>query len=658
MRFMHSGFSRLLNCFGNTGVDGRRLASSLVLALPRETKWALAVCCDLFLFWLSIWLAFCIRLDEFIPLNNEVWISVSVAAALGIPIFSIFGLYRAVFRWPGSAAFQAIFKANMCYGGCFFLTILFLKIEGVPRTIGIVQPLIMVFLVLGTRSFVGFVFGKLIAPSARKKSGSKALIYGAGYGGRELMRALSKNKNVEVYGLIDDNPQIIGRSVEGLIVFSPDSMGSLIADKKITHVFVAIPSATETERDRIIGSIVNFNVAVKVMPSLASIVSGRSEFLDFDQLYKEHLLGRARVEPMFDLMASRVTGNSILVTGAGGSIGSEICRQLISIKPSIIVLFDNSELALYSLASELDTLRIQKDRDSKIRIIPVLGSVQDSQTINRTFAEWKPDIIYHAAAYKHVPLVEANLVEGFKNNVFGTWNLAVEAVNAGVSDFVFISTDKAVRPTNVMGATKRLAEMILQCMHIEFITSTRFSMVRFGNVLASSGSVIPKFREQMRRGGPITVTDFRVTRYFMAITEAAQLVIQAGGLAKGGDLFLLDMGEPVRITDLAKKMIRLSGFTEKSEVNPDGDIEIIEVGLRPGEKLYEELLIGGTFRETVHPKIMTAEEGHLAWVQLEQELKTARLLIEQGDTKAVFAILRSLVKEYSPGSDLAEYSKE
>ena len=630
--------------------------SKLVFSLPRETKWALAVCCDVVLFSVSTWFAFWIRLDGFVSLNEAVWTSAWIASMLGVTIFSTFGLYRAIFRWPGSAAIFIIFKASAIYGVAFFSLIVFLRIEGVPRTIGIIQPLLMVFFVTGSRLAVGLIFGQLFLFKGRKKTNSRAMIYGAGYAGIQLAKVIRNNQKIDVFGFIDDNPEIQGRSVAGLTVFPRTVISSLIEANKISHVLVAMPSIARHQRDHIVAFVSSFNVAVRVMPSLDSIANGEVRFKDFDDLNVDHLLGRVRVEPSYDLMASRIAGRSVLVSGAGGSIGSEICRQLLRLKPTSLILYEISEYALYSLVSELESLQNQDSRYSNVCVIPVLGSVQDAVRVKQTFENWNPNIIYHAAAYKHVPLVEANLIEGFKNNVFGTWIMAIEAINNGVSDFVLVSTDKAVRPTNAMGATKRLAEMILQCMQKRSCSKTRFSMVRFGNVLASSGSVIPKFIQQLREGGPITVTDPNVTRYFMAIPEAAQLVIQASGLAEGGDVFVLDMGRPVKIIDLARKLIRLSGFTERNDKNPYGDIEIEITGLRAGEKLYEELLIGGTPLKTVHPKILKATETHLPWPVLEPTLQAAKVGICENDERAVVSLLQELISEYHPSAELMESS--
>ena len=504
---------------------------------------------------------------------------------------------------------------------------------------------------------------------------SIALIYGAGSAGRQLASGLSINKEMIVKGFIDDDPRLQRNTINGVSVYPSSNLQDLIRELDITDVLLAIPSASQARRSEIIASLNGCGVRVRTLPGLIDLASGRVRISDLHDLDMNDLLGRAVVPPELELLEKNIRNRVVLVTGAGGSIGSELCRQIIKFSPKSLILIDSSEHSLYSIYEELKRAiigleddRLAGDGDSQtsplplylpIKLVPCLASVRDGDLLLKIFRAHRPATVFHAAAYKHVPLVEQNPAEGIRNNVFGTFTCAQVSLECGVSNFILVSTDKAVRPTNVMGASKRIAELVLQAMTDianKGDHSTNFSMVRFGNVLGSSGSVAPLFSAQIAAGGPITLTHPEVTRYFMTIPEAAQLVIQASAMATGGDVFVLDMGEPVRIYDLAAKMVYLSGLLVKDEAFPHGDIEIKVTGLRPGEKLYEELLIGENPQPTVHPKIMKAHEEFFSWEQLQQELEKLNLALDTCDSKLIRSMLKKLVPGYQPNGDAVDWS--
>ena len=471
----------------------------------------------------------------------------------------------------------------------------------------------------------------------------RVLIYGAGNAGRQLAAAMTNSHEMRVVGFLDDDDRLHGHVLNGLSIYSPADLPGLVTSLQVSTVLLAIPSVSRHRRNEMIAQMLRAHVQVRTLPAVSELAQGMVSTSDLRELDIDDLLGREPVAPNHILLGRNITDKVVLVTGAGGSIGSELCRQILSVNPSTLVLIEQSEFALYEIQQELQ----EKIEDNATLLVPVLASVRDAQRLNEIFADWKPDTVYHAAAYKHVPLVEHNPIEGIRNNTLGTLTAARAAAEHGVSDFVLISTDKAVRPTNIMGASKRLAEMALQALAAT-APKTRFSMVRFGNVLGSSGSVVPKFRRQIRDGGPITLTHPDITRYFMTIPEAAQLVIQAGAMAKGGDVFVLDMGDPVKIMDLATRMIELSGLCVRDENNPEGDIEIEITGLRPGEKLFEELLIGNNPRPTSHPRIMKAHEEFVAWPVLLEKLQQLESLLEQRNVEGTKELLTELVSGYAP----------
>lgn len=621
-------------------------------ALPRWAKQMLAIGSDAVACCASVIFAYYLRTGMLPPASLALAITLALALAVTVPIFVVMGLYRAIFRYSGAAATRAIVYAVAIAAAPMVVLLTIVGVHGVPRTIGILQPILMVLFVLLSRLLVREWFG-----AARGRSRAVAAIYGAGAGGRELARALATGGDFEVAVYLDDNPELHGRTIDGVKVVSPDALATYVADKRVRHVLLAVPSASRRRRKEIVADLRKLPVKIQTLPSVADIAHGRVQIADVRDLDIDDLLGRDAVAPDPALMDATIRGRVVMVTGAGGSIGSELCRQILLLAPARLLLFEMSEFALYQVHRELEGLCMARGIDCEL--VPLIGSIRDQGRLAAVMEAWRPHTLYHAAAYKHVPLVEHNVAEGFLNNVVGTRALVAAARAAGVRDFVLISTDKAVRPTNVMGATKRLAEMLLQYAATEAGGCTRFSMVRFGNVLNSSGSVVPLFRRQIEAGGPVTVTHPEVTRYFMTIPEAAQLVLQAGGMAAlndtGGEVFVLDMGEPVKIVDLARTMIELSGLAVRCEANPLGDIAIEFVGLRPGEKLYEELLIGDNPQPTAHPRIMKARERLLldraAFDALLADIERAACAGAAGEVRE---LLKRIVAGYRPDSCLVD----
>ena len=652
----------------------KQLANPL-LAMPRPAKRALVLAIDAGLCVFSVWLAFYLRLGELIPLTgSEPWnpgVAVLVSLMVGIPIFIVFGLYRAIFRYNGLPALMAVSKAMFVYGALFALLFTVMGVKGVPRTIGLIQPVLLLFFIGMSRMFARFWLGGLYLDILKRAKLPQVLIYGAGTAGRQLALAMANSSDMRVIGFLDDDARLHGSLLNELPIYNPADLKALTLTLSITDVLLALPQATRERRNAILKQLAQYKLAVRNLPDLGDIATGRISMSDLRELDIDDLLGREPVTPDEALLKKNISGKSVLVTGAGGSIGSELCRQIYSLQPHTLLLVDVSEFALYQIHQELELRQQAESNQSSsthtsdtVHIIPLLASVCDENRINAIMSTWKPQTVYHAAAYKHVPLVEHNPAEGVLNNVWGTLVCAKAALNHGANNFVLISTDKAVRPTNVMGASKRLAEMCLQAIANNSCAlsedsntqgSTVFSMVRFGNVLGSSGSVVPLFREQIKHGGPVTLTHKEITRYFMTIPEAAQLVIQAAAMGQGADVFVLDMGEPVKILNLARRMIELSGLSVKDENTPDGDIEISITGLRPGEKLFEELLIGDNPVSTKHPRIMKAQEDFLAWQELEQHLSIIHTAILSNDVQTLQTQLKKLVAGYSPHAELVDW---
>ena len=652
--------------------------------LPRQI---MAMGMDVLCAWAALWLAICLRLDLWeLPNSNQTG-TYLLAPLLAIPIMVKFGLYRAIFRYTGFAAMVTTIQAIAVYGLLFFAYTVFIgNPSHVPRSVGILQPLLFLLLVGGNRAFIRGLFMYSGSHGAPKQG--RLLIYGAGETGLQTAAAIHSSRQYTFIGYIDDDPAKIGRSINGAEVWSVSALPQVVRDSEVTDVLLAIPSLPREQRNAIIRSLRDLPVHVRSVPNMAELTSGRAQVQQFRELDVDDLLGRNVVPPDAELMARNIRGQIVMVTGAGGSIGSELCRQIVSAGPACVLLVENSEFSLYKIEQELRALAAAQPQSPEV--VALLGDVCDLSRMRAIVSSYRPATIYHAAAYKHVPMVEHNPVQGLSNNVFGTLSVARAAIECGVPHFVLISTDKAVRPTNIMGASKRLAELCLQALaasaSVDFsaldaiimggvvpegashgagsaqvlpqsATSmdgglqrrTCLSMVRLGNVLGSSGSVVPLFRQQIAQGGPITLTHAEVTRYFMTIPEAAQLVLQAGAMAHGGEVFVLDMGEPVKIMDLARDMIVLSGMTVRDAEHPQGDIALHITGLRPGEKLYEELLIGDNPQPTEHPRIMKAQENFLPWPQLQQQLIALQDCMAANDVAGLVQLLLRLVSGFRSG---------
>ena len=629
-----------------------------LLALPRAAKRLVVIALDLALSLTCVWVAFYLRVDQTgLPQLQQKYVYL-LAPLLAIPIFLRFGLYRAIFRYTGMAVLATTVKAIGFYAFLFFSTLLWFKWEGVPRTLGLIQPLLLLILVGTSRALARFWLAGW--PSKARHVMGRLLIYGAGEAGVQTASAIAVARQFVLLGFIDDDKAKARRTINGVDIMMPDEVTDAVERMGITDVLLAMPSLGRSRRNEIITSLRDLPVHVRTLPGIVDLASGRVSAQDFQELDVEDLLGRPPVLPDAALLAKNLAGQVVLVTGAGGSIGSELCRQIIFAKPYQLVLVDHNEFGIYTTHRELEALC--QEHALPVVITPLLASVVNFSRLQEIFQLYKPVSVYHAAAYKHVPLVEGNPAEGVLNNIFGTLNVARAAMESSSAHFVLISTDKAVRPTNVMGATKRMAELVLQAFAatstVDFLSpdgsqshqvlnTTMFSMVRFGNVLGSSGSVVPLFRKQLASGGPLTVTHKDVTRYFMTIPEAAQLVLQAGAMATGGDVFVLDMGQPVKIIDLARRMIQLEGLSILNDDNPHGDIAVNVIGLRPGEKLYEELLIGDGAQPTAHARILKAHEDFVVWSELSMFLLELRNAAMLNNEAAIKLILTALVSGYT-----------
>jgi len=607
-------------------------------ALSRErwTKRWIVMLVDASLCALTCYAAVILRLGFLPERDTPFGLLVAVSIALALPIFHALGLYREIFSQLGIAAIVNVALACAVYALPFATIFTVVSVFGIPRTLVLIQPILLFVCVTASRVVARYwlIGSQRLIHRPRRR----VLIYGAGAAGRQLAGAIRHNPDMSLVGYLDDNRALAGNKLDGQYIFHPRQMRAIVAARRVDEILLAIPSASRERHREIVATSLGAGVRIRTLPGLMDIGSRRIDEGQLRAIDVEDLLGRSSVAPDRTLMEGTVRGRRVLVTGAGGSIGGELCRLTAAMKPEQLLLFDCSEYGLYRIHRELTENGAQG-------LVPLLGSVSDKARIEAVLEEWRPDTIYHAAAYKHVPLVEANACEGVRSNVLGTSILASAAARAGVRDFVLVSTDKAVRPTSVMGATKRVAEQVLQALD-EVASETRFSMVRFGNVLESSGSVVPLFRDQIARGGPVTVTDLRITRYFMTIREAAELVLQAGTMAQGGEVFVLDMGVQVRIADLARNMIELAGLTVRDPLTGKGDIEIVEIGLRPGEKLYEELLIGTGLVRTSHPSIMRSREAHLPLGELTARLARLNRMAEAGSQADVVAALHDLVPEF------------
>src|SRR5476651_721933 len=650
---------------------------AFLLALPRRQKRIIQVSADVLLVWIALWMAFVVRLgiDDLInPLKIHTWLFIS-APIVAIPLFIRFGMYRAVMRYFGNDALIAIIKAVSLSSLILGVVVYWYSNHQnvVPRSIIFNYWWLSLITIGGLRLamrqyFLGdwFTAAQHMPFTSREDGLTKVAIYGAGAAGNQLVAALRMGRVMRPVAFIDDDASISDRVISGLQVYKPRHIQRMIDVTGAQEILLAIPSSTRGRRREVLGFLEGFPLHVRSVPGFMDLAAGRVKVDDLQEVDIADLLGRDSVPAQEELLEHCIKGQSVLVTGAGGSIGSELCRQILALRPTTLLLFEHSEFNLYSIFSALEQ-RIARESLS-VKLLPILGSIRNHDKILDVIKTWHVNTVYHAAAYKHVPMVEHNIAEGVLNNVIGTLNTAQAALQAGVSNFVLISTDKAVRPTNVMGSTKRLAELTLQALSREIapvlfgdkanvsrVNKTRFTMVRFGNVLGSSGSVIPLFHSQIKSGGPLTVTHPKITRYFMTIPEAAQLVIQAGSMGRGGEVFVLDMGEPVRIVELAEKMVHLSGLSIRSEKNPQGDIAIEFTGLRPGEKLYEELLIGDNVAATEHPMIMSAHEDHLSWEALKFKLSELLNAVEEDDYSRVRQLLRETVNGYTPDGDIGDW---
>ena len=620
-----------------------------IISLHRYAKRSIAFITDIGLCILATWLAYVIRLEELVLFVDFNFYSALLSVLIAIPIFWITGLYRTIFRYTSLSIILNIMFSSLVYGLLYFIVIGVYNINGVPRSIGVLQPMILFFGIIGSRLSVKYFLNYNFENKSliRKKN---VLVYGAGDAGRQLVIALENSPEYRVIGFLDDNKSLHRQVLLGLTIFDPNNLQKLIQAKYINLIFLAIPTIGRRKRNEIIENLNKYKLTVKTLPSVSEIVNNKVTLSDIKDLNINDLLNRDEIQPVSTLLNKNINSKTVLVTGAGGSIGSELCRQIAKLKPKKLILLELNEFALYKINEELKFL------NQKLKIIPLLVNVQNQKKLETIFETFEVDTIYHAAAYKHVHLVEENICEAVKNNVYCTLAIIKASVLKNILNLVLISSDKAVRPTNIMGASKRLSELCMQGIYNQNKNiKTQFSIVRFGNVLESSGSVIPKFKKQINEGGPITLTHKDVTRYFMTVTEAAQLVIQAGAMGKNCEVFVLDMGESVKISELVKKMIKLSGFTVKDYKNPTGDIGIEIIGLRPGEKLYEELLIGDDPQKTNHPKIYKANDPYIPFEQIEQDLNNLKNLCDNNKVKDVKELLEQILKLYQSNSNIIDH---
>ncbi|EGD7326536.1 polysaccharide biosynthesis protein, partial [Shigella sonnei] len=614
-----------------------------ILELPRIVKRGIIICIDVVMVIFSFWLSYWLRLDEQTAfLSAPMWFAAAILTIFTVFIFIRIGLYRAVLRYV-SAKIMLLIPVGILASTLSLVVISYSLSIMLPRTVVGIYFLVLLLLTSGSRLLFRMILNYGVKGSA------PVLIYGAGESGRQLLPALMQAKEYFPVAFVDDNPRLHKAVIHGVTVYPSDKLSYLVDRYGIKKILLAMPSVSKSQRQKVITRLEHLPCEVLSIPGMVDLVEGRAQISNLKKVSIDDLLGRDPVAPDAKLMAENITGKAVMVTGAGGSIGSELCRQIVRYKPAKLVLFELSEYALYAIEKELSALCDKEVLN--VPVIPLLGSVQRQNRLQMVMKSFGIQTVYHAAAYKHVPLVEHNVVEGVRNNVFGTLYCAESAIESGVETFVLISTDKAVRPTNTMGTTKRLAELVLQALSARQ-SQTRFCMVRFGNVLGSSGSVVPLFEKQIAQGGPVTLTHRDIIRYFMTIPEASQLVIQAGAMGHGGDVFVLDMGDPVKIYDLAKRMIRLSGLSVRDDKNPDGDIAIEVTGLRPGEKLYEELLIGDSVQGTSHPRIMTANEVMLPWQDLSLLLKELDQACHDFDHERIRSLLLQAPAAFNPTDDI------
>ena len=626
-----------------TALDALIAVSRTLLLADRRLKRGIVMVADCLACVIAVLLSFSIRLGYWQVVSEPVLLMIAVELVMFIALFAASGIYSNLFRFHGPRGLGQL--AIACMGLSIPTVALFglIGIDGVPRTVSVLFPLLFFVLLATSRLAARFLLVDLMGRGGVERN---VLIYGAGSAGLQLANSIAHESGYRLMGYLDDNPRLIGSRIEGVPIYALKDLEWVIEERRAEIVFLAMPTLARAERAAIVERLQASKVDVLTLPGLGEIVDGKVSVSDLREIEVTDLLSRDPVAPDHALLRDTIAGKVVLVTGAGGSIGSELAHQIVTLRPERLVLVEMSEAALYTV--EQEARAIAREQGIAVDIVPELASVEKSSSTRRIFERFRPHTVYHAAAYKHVPMVEANIISGVSNNVRATHNCAVAACETGVERMILISTDKAVRPTNAMGASKRVCELVLQGLAASGQCQTVFSMVRFGNVLGSSGSVVPRFKQQIAAGGPVEVTHRDITRYFMTIPEAAELVIQAGGMAQGGEVYLLDMGEPVRIMDLARTMIRLSGRSIRDDDNPGGDIAIVETGLRPGEKLYEELLIDAEAKPTAHERIFQAMEERLDWAVLEPELKTLDRLAWDGDSAGIRAKLRELVPGYQP----------
>lgn len=626
-----------------TSVEFASIAALRRLAdVDRRAKRAILIAIDCLTCLGSVWLAFSLRLSDWVPVMREMALVVAVALPSWFAVASWNGVYRSIVRYAGGRTMVDLAVSVVLAAIPGILLFLFNSVPGVPRTVPLIQPMVFLLAMGIVRVSLRYALVELAAPQMDERK--NVIIYGGGVAGQQLAASIRHDPKMNLVAFVDTDSRLRGERLNGVPIASDEELPALVRSHQVTDVLLAMPSAPRSHRRKIVEQLVGMLVHVQVLPAVSELIEGRVSANDLREVQLEDLLGRDPVPPNTLLLHKTIAGRTVLLTGAGGSIGSELARQILQLSPDRLILVEQSEFGLYRIEQELSALLASAGTEKLPVIVSELANVADADVVERLLKRYRPHSIFHAAAYKHVPLVEANPISGIRNNVFSTLYLAQCASRFNVENFVLVSTDKAVRPTNVMGASKRVCELVLQAL-AEIGGDTCYAMVRFGNVLGSSGSVVPRFQQQIRAGGPITLTHRDVTRYFMTIPEAAQLVIQAGALAKGGEVFVLDMGQSVKIYELACSMVRLSGLTVRDEENPDGDIEIAEIGLRPGEKLYEELLIGEDPQRTLHPRIMKANESKILWQRLEPALNLLKEHLSAGNVGASVAMLEELVPE-------------
>tara|TARA_B100000900_G_scaffold315718_1_gene274634 strand:- start:3014 stop:4975 length:1962 start_codon:yes stop_codon:yes gene_type:complete len=620
--------------------------SEKIFSLSRFSKRGLAIITDAFLCVFTLWLAFYLRLEEFVLFKEIGLTPILLTFLLTIPIFWSTGLYKTLFRYAGLSIFSNISMSVIIYGLIFFSIISIYGVKDVPRSIGVIQPILLYIFVIISRFLAKYLLTGSFNKSEKEKL--NVLIYGAGGAGRQLFLSLEENAKYKVEGFLDDDHSKHRQYLLGKKIYDPKYLDAIKENKEIKLILVAIPSLNKIKKQEIINKISNRGIEIKTLPNLSDIIEDKLSFSDVKDYLIDDLLDRDPVEANQQLLAQNITSKTILVTGAGGTIGAELSRQILKLQPKKLILFELNEYALFNICEELSLIY------KNLEIVPLLGNILDQKKLEKVFNAFKVDTVYHAAAYKHVPLVESNICEGVRNNILGTLSVVKATINEKVKNLVLISSDKAVRPTNIMGASKRFSELCLQ-VYKEKNLFTNFSTVRFGNVLASSGSVIPKFKQQIIEGGPVTLTHNDVTRYFMTVPEAAQLVIQAGALGKNAEVFVLNMGKSIKIREMIIKMINLSGQKLKDENNLEGDIEIKVTGLRPGEKLYEELLIGDNPQQTIHPKIKKIQEPSMSFDQFEKNINELTIHLDNQNSKEVKKILDRSIRFYNSNSELVDH---